>query len=408
MPLLAIARFFTTLVSLAILALAGYLLWSWYDGYLIRDAAGVLRRERETWRLWTSLGLLAWSFLGRSVMPLLLTRPDKRRTRAERGQGEMIASPTGSFLYVESHGPVGAPRIIFTHGWGMDSTFWNYAKQDLGDRFRLVFWDLPGLGQSKLASGQAVSLSAFATDLAHLIETTGSRPAVLVGHSIGGITIQTLLRDRPQLQSRLAGVVLLNTTYTNPLKTMIMSGLLQALQRPLLEPMMKLTVALQPLAWVSKWQSYMSGSAHLAQRLGYGRFVTRSQLEHTTLLATRNPPAVLARGDLAMFHWDAAGVMARSRVPSLVVGGDKDIVTKLEASRVIAGESDMAQLHVVEGVNHMGPMERADLYNQMIGDFALGVQPRLSADLRRGGRGAEADSRRAVGGSDEDRPPPIP
>lgn len=408
MPLIAVARFFATLVSLAILALAGYLLWSWYDGYLFRDAAGVLRQERETWRLWTSLGLLAWSFLGRSVTPLLLARPDTRRTRAERGQGEMIASPTGSFLYVESHGPAGAPRLIFTHGWGMDSTFWNYAKQDLADRFRLVFWDLPGLGRSKAASGQAVSLSAFAADLAHLIETTGSRPAVLVGHSIGGITIQTLLRDHPQLQSRLAGVVLLHTTYTNPLKTMIMSGLFQALQRPLLEPMLKLTAALQPVAWASKWQSYMSGFAHLAHRLAYGRFVTRSQLEHTTLLATRNPSAVLARGDLAMFHWDAEGAIARSRVPSLVVGGDEDIVTKLEASRFIAGESDMAQLHVVEGVNHMGPMERADLYDQMIGDFALRVQPSLSADLRPDGRGPQADLPRPTGGRDEDRPPSVP
>jgi pimeloyl-ACP methyl ester carboxylesterase len=407
MPLLAIARFFASLLSLALLALAGYLLWSWYDGRLIADAAGALHRERDGWRLWTGAGLLAWSFLGRSVTPLLLARRDTRRTRAERGRGEIIDSPTGSSLYVETHGPAGAPRIIFTHGWGMDSNFWSYARQDLADRFRLVLWDLPGLGRSKAASRQAVSLDAFARDLAHLVETTGSRPAVLVGHSIGGITIQTLFRDHPQLQGRLAGVVLLNTTYTNPLKTMILGGLLTRLQRPLLEPAMKLTMALQPLAWLSKWQSYLSGSAHLAQRLGYGRFVTRSQLEHTTLLATRNAPAALARGDLAMFHWDAAGAMARARVPVLVVGGDKDIVTRLEASRVIAGETDMAQLQVVEGVNHMGPMERADVYDQLIGAFALQVQPSASTDLR--GRAAAPDPREPRDRPDAEPPaPPAP
>jgi pimeloyl-ACP methyl ester carboxylesterase len=374
MPLLTIVRFFTTLLSLAIIVGAGYLLWSWYDGGLIRDAAGVVHREREGWRLWTGFGLLAWSFLGRSIVPLLLAKRDTRLTKAERGQGQMIASPTGSSLYVENHGPIGAPPIIFTHGWGMDSTFWHYAKQDLGDRFRLVLWDLPGLGKSKAAGNEAVSLSAFATDLATLIDVSGRQPAVLVGHSIGGITIQTLIRDNPQLQSRLGGVVLLNTTYTNPLKTMIFSGLLQALQRPVLEPAIKLVIALQPLVWLSKWQSYFSGSAHLAHRFGYGKFVTRSQLEHTTLLATRNPPAILARGDLAMFHWDATGVLSRLRVPALVIGGDEDIVTKLEASGDIANESDLASLQVVEGVNHMGPMERADLYNRMIGDFALRVQ----------------------------------
>ncbi|CAN7600549.1 alpha/beta hydrolase [Phenylobacterium sp. LjRoot225] len=56
------------------------------------------------------------------------------------------------------------------------------------------------------------------------------------------------------------------------------------------------------------------------------------------------------------------GVLGALRVPALVIGGDKDIVTKLEASRTIAAESELAALHVVEDVNHMGPMERADLY----------------------------------------------
>ncbi|CAN7524527.1 alpha/beta hydrolase [Phenylobacterium sp. LjRoot219] len=407
MPLLGLIRFFTTLLSLAILAAAGYLLWSWYDGYLLRDTAGVLHREREAWRLWTGAGLLAWSLLGRSILPLLLAKRDVRATRATHGAGQMIASPTGSSLYVESHGPAGAPPIIFTHGWGMDSTFWHYAKLDLGDRFRLVLWDLPGLGKSKAAGRQAISLDAFATDLATVIDHAGGQSVVLVGHSIGGMTIQTLVRDYPQLQRRIAGVVLLNTTYTNPLKTMIFSGPLQVLQRPVLEPAMKLITALQPLVWLSRWQSYLSGSSHLAQRFGFGKFVTRSQLEHTTLLSTRNPPGVVARGDLAMFHWDATGVLNRLRAPALVIGGDRDVVTKLEASRAIVDESDLATLRVVEGVNHMGPMERADLYNQMIGEFALQVQPTASTDLPAPARGLEPDLR-GDAAETPSPPPPLP
>lgn len=404
MPLLGLIRFFTTLLSLAILAAAGYLLWSWYDGHLVRDAAGVLQRERESWRLFTGLGLLAWSFIGRTILPLLLAGRDVRATRATRGSGQTIASPTRSSLYVESHGPAGAPAIIFTHGWGMDSTFWNYAKQDLGDRFRLVLWDLPGLGKSKAGGREAISLDAFATDLASVIDHAGGQSVVLVGHSIGGMTIQTLVRDYPQLQPRIAGLVLLNTTYTNPLKTMVFSGPLQALQRPVLEPAMKLIMALQPLVWLSRWQSYLSGSSHIAQRFGFGKFVTRSQLEHTTLLSTRNPPGVVARGDLAMFHWDATGVLSRLQAPVLVIGGDRDIVTKLEASRIIADESDLATLQVVEDVNHMGPMERADLYNRMIGDFALHVQPPASTDLPSRARGFAPDLRGDAG----ETPPLLP
>ena len=82
-----------------------------------------------------------------------------------------------------------------------------------------------------------------------------------------------------------------------------------------------------------------------------------------------------------MMHWDATDVLTRLRVPALVIGGDLDIITKLEASRELAGESDLATLQVVAGVNHMGPMERADLYNRAIAEFALQVQPSATKDL---------------------------
>jgi hypothetical protein len=52
----SILRALFALLSLIILAAAGYLLWSWYHGDLIRDADGVLR-HRDGWRLWTGLGV---------------------------------------------------------------------------------------------------------------------------------------------------------------------------------------------------------------------------------------------------------------------------------------------------------------------------------------------------------------
>jgi len=402
MTILSTCRLMMSLVSIFILVAGFYLLWSWYDAPVIQDPSGAVHPARESWRLWTALGLLAWSLLGRVAVLALVARPDSQPSRAVRSAGKILASPTGSALYVEEHGPTGAAPIIFTHGWGMDSTFWHYAKQQLADRFRLVLWDLPGLGLSKPAGKGAINLEAFATDLATLVESSGKGKAVLVGHSIGGMTLQTLIRDHPQIQSRIAGLVLLHTTYTNPLKTMLFARLWLALQAPLLAPAMKLSIPLAPILWLLKWQSYLSGSAHLANRFGFGRFVTRSQLEHVTLLATRNPPAALARGDLAMIRWDATGVLDQARPPVLVVGGDKDIVTKLEASEVMAQADAEVALKVVRDVNHLGPMERADLYNELIAEFALQVQPSASTDVQRN------LSLREGGLADFTRPDPSP
>ena len=372
MPLLSIFRPIFSLISLLILAAAAYLLWQWYEGHTACDAAGNCTFFRDDWKLWTGLLLLAWSFLGKFILTPLLARPDDDPLRPERLPGEMISSPTGARLHVETLGQPNGPTLILTHGWGLDSSIWAYTKRELGTRFRIIAWDLPGLGRSEAG---AIDLESFAEDLHTVIQHSGQGPVVLVGHSIGGMTIQTLARNHPELfPSPVAGIVLINTTYTNPLRTMILPRLMQALRRPIIEPMMHLTIWLEPLAWLSAWQSYLSGSAQMATRLGFGRFVTRSQLQHTTLLTTINRPLVQAKGNLAMFRWDATGALVDLPAPVLVLGGDVDIVTKVEASEVIAAETGLSTLRKVEGVNHMGFLERADIYNAAISEFALSLR----------------------------------
>lgn len=410
MPLLSFWRLIAATFSLIIFIAALYLLATWAVGgeYVTLESRRIVRVPDQPWRLWLGLALLAWSFLGRFVVVALAARRDVHPTRPVLGAGQMERSPTGAELFVQSYGAAGGPPVILTHGWGMDASFWKHAKHDLGDRFRLTLWDLPGLGRSWLPPPEhRVDLGDFARDLAFLVDQAEGRP-VLVGHSIGGMVIQTLLRDRPEMMERLAGVVFLNTTYTNPLKTMAMSGLAQSLQ-PLAELCMRLAIALAPLVKLVKLQSYMSGSAHLAMRLGFGRFVTHSELEHVTRLMTLAPPDVEAKGNLAMFAWDGAGALGRAGLPTLVVGGQRDIVTLPEASRVIAERVPRARLEIVDDANHMGPLERDEIYNRLIGDFVLAVQPSATRDVRPGvaaGRTVEEPSARPRPTADDRRQRP--
>jgi pimeloyl-ACP methyl ester carboxylesterase len=375
MPLIPLVRALFSLLGFLVLALAAYLIWTWWRGDVLLDPSGVPLRVREDWRLWLAVGVVGWSLGGRAFALLLFAQADREPTRAHQGAGVTTISSTGATLYVESEGGEDGPVVIVTHGWGLDSTIWQYLKRRLGAErslvpHRLVTWDLPGLGKSKPPPAGDITVANFAADLAHLIEVAAPRPVILIGHSIGGMTIQTLVRDYPALfDARVVGVVLLNTTYTNPLRTMVFSPLMMALRRPLLEPMFKLTVLLAPLAWLSAWQSYLNGTAHLANRLQFGRGVTRSQLEHTTLLGTRNSQAVLAKGNLAMFDWDASGTVAAMSCPVLVLGGELDLVTKIEASEALVEASSAGSLARVTGVNHMGFLEREHYYNGLIGGF---------------------------------------
>jgi pimeloyl-ACP methyl ester carboxylesterase len=170
---------------------------------------------REDWRLWTAIGLLAWSLLGRLLLLPLLARPDKDPTQPRRGVGRTLEPvPPAPSCTLRSRGPRTRPPVILTHGWGLDATIWFYLRRELSQRYRVIAWDLPGLGKST----GFVSLTDFAADLESLLSLTGGRKPILIGHSIGGMTIQTLVRERPDISSKIAGVVLLNTTYTDPLR----------------------------------------------------------------------------------------------------------------------------------------------------------------------------------------------
>lgn len=387
MPLAIILRFLFSLFSWAILIAAVWLLAEWWQGDWVTMADGSVERAREGSLLWIGLALLAWSVLGGRIVPLVLAGRERRGvTRAERGDGRHIDGVNGARLWVEDHGPAGAPTLLLTHGWGLDSTIWSRALRTLTPRFRVITWDLPGTGRSKPPADGAVGPEAFAPQLARVVEQAGG-PVFLVGHSIGGMTIQTLARQRPDLiGGTVVGVALLDTTFTNPLRTMILSGLVQALRRPLIEPVLRLTDLLSPLAQLGAWQSWLSGSAHMANRLGFGRQPSRSELNHVALLSTRNPQGPLARGNLAMFDWDAGDGPERLSVPTLVVAGEVDIVTLPEANETIARRVAQGRLVMIPGVNHMAFLEAEDTILAALTPFAddafAQARPPVSPTLR--------------------------
>ncbi len=375
MPIITFPRFLLSLVSLAILFGGIYLAWGWYDGYdvLYRDGSLVHFRG-EPWRLYIALGLVGWSFLGRFLV-LLFIPAGRTDPREERSHAHVVTAPDGAVLHVETLGSQSAPTIVLTHGWGLNADAWWYTKHALAERFRVVVWDLPGLGRSKSPKDGKFTIDRFAQALGAVVQSTGPGPVLLVGHSIGGMTTQTFWRACPAaLRQRVNGMVLVDTTHENPLHTMRLSWLWQALRWPAIEPMSWLTILFSPLVWLFSWQGYLSGSNQLAMRMtGFGRFATRGQVDFTARLACKGSPGVQAAGNLAMFRWKATEVLPTIDVPILILTGTKDIVTLPRASELIAEAAPNTRLIRIDGAGHMGFMERSEVYNEAIAVFAAKV-----------------------------------
>lgn len=318
----------------------------------------------------TPVLLLLWTFTGRYLV--LSSRPaGSDEPHASHSQAvQTITRPDGVRLHVESFGPTNAPTLVFTHGWGLDSDEWYYAKRDLSDRYHLVVWDLPGLGQSTRPDNRDYALDTLADDLSAVIDTAGPR-VVLVGHSIGGMINLTFCRRFPnRLGHSVAGIIELNTTYTDPVKTTQNAKTDTALQKPVYEPLLHILIPLSPLLRPLNWLAYQNGLAHLQAMSSFAGTETRGQLDFAAQYNYKSSPAVIARGLLGMLHWDATDTLPTVAVPVLLIAGDQDTTTLPQASEQMQKAMPLAHLQVMRPAAHLGVLERNQQYNYEIARFA--------------------------------------
>jgi pimeloyl-ACP methyl ester carboxylesterase len=283
-----------------------------------------------------------------------------------------LGRPDGSQLRVECYGREDAPPIILTHGWGANSTEWDYLKKELSHKFRLIVWDLPGLGRSTRPTNRDYSLENLSRHLEAVLALAGDHPAILLGHSIGGMITLTFCRLFPKaLGDRVRAIALVQTTYTNPVRTTSMAGLLTAMERPVIVPLLHLTILLSPLIWLSNLMSYLNGSAFLSTKSsGFAGTETWEELDFVTRFQLQASPAVMARGMLGMLRYDATATLKDINVPALVVVGDRDSVCKPEAGERMHRDIPGAQLTQLAPAKHMGLIEHHTRFAEIVRTFA--------------------------------------
>ncbi|MEL6984726.1 MAG: alpha/beta hydrolase [Actinomycetota bacterium] len=102
----------------------------------------------------------------------------------------MSGSDRDLALHIEITGD-GTP-VVFTHGWLNTGEVWSGVVAELGAAagsapasVRAATWDLRGHGRSGVAPTGQYGRDYALADLSRVIEAVG-RPAILVGHSLGG------------------------------------------------------------------------------------------------------------------------------------------------------------------------------------------------------------------------------
>ncbi|HYR84541.1 MAG TPA: alpha/beta hydrolase [Terriglobia bacterium] len=111
----------------------------------------------------------------------------------------------GIKLAYEDRG-TGTPAFVFVHGWTCNRSFFAQQAEYFAARHRVVSVDLRGHGESDKPRAE-YPITAYADDVAYMIEQLGLGEAIAVGHSMGGITVLQLAAAHPE---RVAAIVMVD------------------------------------------------------------------------------------------------------------------------------------------------------------------------------------------------------
>lgn len=107
-------------------------------------------------------------------------------------------------LHYEDDGDPEAPPVLVLHGITQSTATWAWLVPHLVDEHRVVRLDFRGHGRSGRTPGDYV-FRGYVADATAICEQVLGRPAVVIGHSLGGGTAAGLAQTRPDL---VRGVVL--------------------------------------------------------------------------------------------------------------------------------------------------------------------------------------------------------
>jgi pimeloyl-ACP methyl ester carboxylesterase len=269
------------------------------------------------------------------------------------GRPTSVTLQDDTTLHVRTHTPA-EPRaaVVFAHGWGMGIRFWQHQLRALADDHQLVAYDQRGHGGSGRVGEDGFDIDALGRDLGDVVEdqVDPSLPLVVVGHSLGGMSILASARDG-RVPRRAVGAVLVDTGAGQ-----LVEGLFRGLGA--LEEVVSTIGARAMRARLPIPHRTTPISSRLVRASALNRDASPSSVALTEQLFIDCPVDARANIGLTLSDLDLGDVLPDWEVPTTVVVGRRDRLTPLHHSERLAQELPDAELVVIERAGHQSPIER--------------------------------------------------
>ncbi|MCX4982876.1 alpha/beta fold hydrolase [Streptomyces sp. NBC_00572] len=281
--------------------------------------------------------------------------------------------------------------VVFSHGYCLNQDSWHFQRAALRGLVRTVHWDQRSHGRSGQgvaqtgSDGVPVSIDQLGRDLKAVLDVAAPEgPLVLVGHSMGGMTVMALADRYPEfVRDRVVGVAFVGTSAGNlaevsyglPIAGVnavrrVLPGVLRALgsQAELVERGRRATADL--FAGLIKKYSFASKDVDPA----VARFAER-MIESTPIDVVAAFYPAFAEHDMA------AALPAFRSMPVLALAGDNDLVTPSSHTEAIADLLPDAELVIVPDGGHLVMLEHPEAVTDRLADLLVraGAVPEAAA-----------------------------
>ncbi|GAB3714161.1 alpha/beta hydrolase [Amycolatopsis oliviviridis] len=225
--------------------------------------------------------------------------------------------------------------LVLLHAFPVDARMWDGVRAPLGERLRLITPDQRGLGRSPLPeTDREPDLDDAARDVVALLDRLGLEKVVLGGCSMGGYLTMAVLRLAPE---RVGGLVFIDTKATADTPEAVRA---------------RHDVAARVEAEGAGWMPEAVTPGLLAGK------AAPEVAERLRELITTQPPAGIAWAARAMAtRPDSLETLRAADVPALVVVGEEDALTPLEAANTLVETLPDATLVVLPEAGHLTPLE---------------------------------------------------
>ncbi|MGQ0838273.1 alpha/beta fold hydrolase [Actinokineospora sp.] len=271
----------------------------------------------------------------------------------------------GVALAVVDTGTPDAPvTVLLTHGWTSDLRVWDEVAGALRDRVRVLRYDHRGHGGSDKAPRDTATLGRLADDLAELIaDRVPTGRLVLVGHSMGGMTMMALAERHPDLVERRVAAAVFTATSSGRMGE-VTFGLPKVLVKAAARRQSK---ARRPSPGVPRPARPVVPPSRLrivATRAFLRWLVFGTRFRMVDVRSVADQAAQVHRGSAAALRRDigkharVAALAHYAHADTQVLVGELDRLTPLDHGRAIAAAMPHAEFVLYPAAGHMLPYER--------------------------------------------------